>query len=226
MTDTIDADLVLRARANDVRARTEVVRRCQSIIKSEVRRTRIQRSADLDDLRQEAVIAVLVAVSSFDPHHGAPFGAFVRKCIRCRLSDWRFHNASALSLSRSSRTRKLYLAVIFNRPVDADEDWLQAIRVAAAPAVDLDGPLAWKMPPGPSVEEEILERQEGECQRRVVREAMVKLKPRERAIFRLQMEGQTNTDIAWRFGVSRERIRQIGKQVVAKVRDDAEEKAA
>ena len=40
---------------------------------------------DADDLRQEALIALMVAGRTYDPSHGTRFGPFAAMCIRRRL---------------------------------------------------------------------------------------------------------------------------------------------
>lgn len=63
------------------------------------------RSADADDLRQEAWEAALEARRTFDASRGTAFSAYVGRAIRWRLENYMLRVSQAVSFPNNSRAR-------------------------------------------------------------------------------------------------------------------------
>lgn len=70
-------------------------------------------SPDLDDIYGEAVIVVLRALDSFDPHLGVPFGVFAFRCIVNSVRDW-FRKTK-------NRLQTIQIEILGERDLDSDQ---------------------------------------------------------------------------------------------------------
>ena len=81
---TSDEDLVTAARAGDDGAFEELMLRYRGLARARARRCFLV-GADHDDVVQEAMIGLYLAVRAFDPDRGRSFGAFADVCISRQL---------------------------------------------------------------------------------------------------------------------------------------------
>jgi RNA polymerase sigma-H factor len=75
-----DEELVGRARAGDDAALEELLLRHRALVRARTR-THFLVGADQDDLAQEAMIGLYLAVRAFDPDCGSSFRAFADVCV-------------------------------------------------------------------------------------------------------------------------------------------------
>jgi RNA polymerase sigma factor (sigma-70 family) len=74
------------AQRGDHAAREELLRRYEPLVQATIRRMRLPRRVDREDIAQEARIAVLGAILAWRPDRGA-LAAFAARCIRNRVID-------------------------------------------------------------------------------------------------------------------------------------------
>ncbi len=82
--ETSDEDLVTAARAGDDGALEELMLRYGGLARARARRCFLV-GADHDDVVQEAMIGLYLAVRAFDPDRGRSFGAFADVCVSRQL---------------------------------------------------------------------------------------------------------------------------------------------
>ena len=96
--DVPDALLLSRCREGDEKAIAVLIARYAPLINKKVSGVFVPGS-DQDDLRQEACMAFLSAVRTYDSAHAVPFSAYASICIGNRLS-----NVVAASLTQKAQT--------------------------------------------------------------------------------------------------------------------------
>lgn len=82
--ETTDEDLVTAARSGDDEALEELMLRYRGLARARARRCFLV-GADHDDVLQEAMIGLYLAVRAFDPERGRRFGAFADVCVSRQL---------------------------------------------------------------------------------------------------------------------------------------------
>jgi RNA polymerase sigma-32 factor len=201
-----------------------------------------------DDLVQEGFVGLFEAIRRFDPERGLRLSTYAQYWIRATLHDLVYRQASAVRPARRKdmplawrlrRERRRLEATLGEDTQVIDEALaqrsgatLEKVRQLDTPAgrvVSLDEPRE-----GGGTRADTLADPEPLADERVgsldlqgrVREALdsLELSPRERAILddRLLAESAnaaTLSEIASRFGVSRERIRQIEERLVERARE-------
>jgi RNA polymerase sigma factor (sigma-70 family) len=85
-TPLTERGLWAAAQRGDQAAREELVRRYEPLVQATLRRMRLPRRVDREDIAQEARIAVLGAILAWRPDRGA-LAAFAARCIRNRVID-------------------------------------------------------------------------------------------------------------------------------------------
>jgi RNA polymerase primary sigma factor len=188
-----DRALAVRARNGDAAAREELTRRNQPLVRSFARR-QSRGTLPLDELVQEGNLGLLRAIEKFDPAAGTKFGTYALWWIRAYV--WRYLNGARSSVRQRSGT-----AARADASLDAplgdggDATWLDRL--------EDDGPAA----------DARLAQAEGGAQ---VRRALDRVRCRIGDVgwdvihSRLQQDPpDTLEQIGRRWGVSRERVRQI-----------------
>ena len=79
-----DSALVALAQAGDQRAFALLVARCEPMLRAQVARLRLPRT-DAEDMAQEGLLALLLAVRTFRAEGGASFRTYAAVCVRNRL---------------------------------------------------------------------------------------------------------------------------------------------
>ena len=204
-------------------------------------------AVDFADLVQEGNMGLLLAVRRFDPERGVRFSRYaswwIRACIlRCIVENWRLVRVGSTLGQRRvmTRARKTRAAMeVGGDPVDT-ADLASRVGVKAKgfeelfehvsrPELSIDA----LRPDGAHVVGELAADEalrpdrllEEADERRAVAEAAGELEaglsPRERTIFRARWRSDRSTTLetmGQKFGVSRERVRQLEARTLAKLR--------
>jgi RNA polymerase primary sigma factor len=238
-----EAALIRRAQQGDDRARERLIEVNMRLVYSIARRYRC-RSLTLDDLVQEGVIGMLVAIDRFDFTQGCRLGTYASHWIRQSIARAIEHNDRLIRLpvQASSELRQLEQARaalrqrLHREPSDeelAEECCLSAERVTQL--VSATDPVSLEALIGPDQELALgeiaadenapdpeagtLAGAEGEELRRILE----RLDPRERQVieYRYGLNGcpaHTLQEMSRRLGISREGVRQIEVRALNRLR--------
>ncbi len=188
------------------------------------------------DLVQAGNLGLLRAIEKFDPERGVRLPSYaawwIRACIiKTIVDNWRL-----VRVGTTARQRRLMANLRKERErleqegADADPEALAFIRHASAPEVELDAlapgkdttrleELASAEETRPDVQAE--ESEYLEAVRRVIRGFASRLQGREAVVFRerwARSEQATLQKLGSRFGLSRERVRQIESKILDRLR--------
>jgi RNA polymerase sigma-32 factor len=196
----------------------------------------------VSDLIQEANIGLMKAVQKFDPDKGIRLISYAVWWIRAYIQNYILKSWSLVKLGTTQAQRKLFFALARTRReleklggegniVDAEEIALK-LNVKASDVremeqrmggrdLSLDAPIGedgdsthldFVESEGASQIDEVADRQEADQTRERVRQAMMRLDPRERFIIEQRIMGDqemTLSELGEHFGFSRERARQL-----------------
>jgi RNA polymerase sigma-32 factor len=196
----------------------------------------------VSDLIQEANIGLMKAVQKFDPDKGIRLISYAVWWIRAYIQNYILKSWSLVKLGTTQAQRKLFFALARTRReleklggegniVDAEEI-AQKLNVKASDVremeqrmggrdLSLDAPIGedgdsthldFVESEGASQIDEVADRQEADQTRARVRQAMLRLDPRERFIIEQRIMGDTEmtlSELGEHFGFSRERARQL-----------------
>jgi RNA polymerase sigma factor (sigma-70 family) len=243
LTAAEEVNLARRAREGDLTARDLLVERNLGLVGMVVRESipRDRAALDADDLFQEGVWGLMRAIPKFDPERGLRFSTYVTWWIRqavfraiqeqsrpIRLPAAAFHAAWRLNTTRSRLEARL------GRDPEMPElaaasgvtpETLQAILATEMAPLSLDAPL--KGQSALALADAVAARAQWEerlLDRLQVAELLPKLNRRERQVLALRFglgDGMARslTQVAELLGVSRERVRQIEHEALAKARE-------
>lgn len=241
----VERELVTRWRAGDKRAGTKLIEACLPFVLTialEYRRWGLP----LEDIVQEGNIGLLKAADRFDPNRGCRLVTYAAYWIRAEIRDHVVRGYRIVRLGASKNERRalrLYRKTRERDPrVLAAESGMSVAKVEAllpllqARDVSLDdrgsegtAPVD-RLPSTAPSPEEIFAEAEGQQDLMVVLgEAIEALPPREREIMHarwLTETPETLEEIGGRFGISKERVRQIEDRAKRRVRDRIESHAA
>lgn len=202
------AALVLRARAGDVRARDRIVFLFQTWVHWVLRRVVRARIPDdvREDLEQEAQLGLLRAIELYDPKK-ARFSTYSFLWIRAFIYGW-FRKDGGVHVRHKAFwaiRRGLLEDEDIARENGMDLDEVSRIRAAMSTPQDYENYEAFYQRRDEGSDEE-------RCLNRVaLQKALAEEKDeRDRAVLEAQLEGDDNSAIGKRLGLSRERVRQIG----------------
>lgn len=201
------------------------------------------------DLIQEGNIGLMLAVKKFDPERGIRLISYAVWWIRAYIQSYIIKSWSLVKIGTTQAQKKLFfklnqtrealkqlsagndseeIAEVLNvRPDEVDE---MSIRMRGRDAsLDLelvagdDYSLMDTLADDRDNQETLLaERQEDDLRRSTIQTAMESLKPRERTIVSdrlLREEPLTLQELADRYGISRERVRQVEQNALKKMKE-------
>ncbi len=201
------------------------------------------------DLIQEGNIGLMMAVKKFDPERGIRLISYAVWWIRAYIQSFIIRTWSLVKIGTTQAQKKLFFklnqtrealkrltgdgdsreiaAELDVRPEDVDEMALRLHRRDASLDVELvegdDYTLMDTLADERQNQEELLaEHEEDELRRRAIRQALEQLKPREREIVSdrlLRDDPLTLQELADRYGISRERVRQIEQNALRKLKE-------
>jgi RNA polymerase sigma-32 factor len=168
----------------------------------------------LAELVQEGTIGLMEAIERYDPERGVRFASYATWWIRAFILKYLLDNSRLVRAGRSRADRQQFL-----------EGRAPAAEVSLDAPVGVHGDPLMDFIPAPGELEQSLEEAEARAMvRRRAAEFERRLDGRKAAIFRERFLEETVVPLrklATRFSVSRERIRQIEKEVVDGFRDFA-----
>ena len=200
--------------------------------------------AEIDDLQQVAVLALILATNRFDPRLGTPFPAYARLTINGELKKHLRDHAWAVRPPRSLHDLFLdvgrateHLTQLLGRTPKADDiarylgvsikQVHQAGRVAAAySATSLEG-LTQEFPdasPGQHLNIGVVPSIDTALTRMALRRGLKDLTPRSRLILRLRFENDmTQLQIAHQLGISQMQVSRLLAEIFTRLRSELRE---
>ena len=202
----------------------------------------------LSDLIQQGNMGLVMAVNKFDPQRQTKFSYYAAFWIKAYIFKYLLDNFSEVKMGTTQAQRKLFFNLRKTKaklrrdglPVTA-ERIARTMGVKVSEVREMEDRLELRdrslnTPWGPNSEEQLVDhlhakglsaeevvagRQMGQVVRRIVKEFNLKLSRREQEILNQRIvarEPLTLQKLGDRFGVSRERIRQIEKNILRKLR--------
>jgi RNA polymerase sigma-32 factor len=237
----VERQLVKAWRAGDQRAGTQIIEACLPFVLTialEYRRWGLP----LEDIVQEGNIGLLKAAERFDPERGCRLVTYAAYWIRAEIRDHVVRGYRIVRLGASKTERRVLRLYRKTRERDpqilANESGMSVAKVEAlmpllqARDVSLDergaegsAPVDRMASNAPTPEELFAQVEGEEDMVGVLRKAIEDLPPREREIMRarwLTDAPETLEAIGGRFGISKERVRQIEDRAKRRVRDRVE----
>ncbi len=211
------------------------------------------RSGELDDLFQEGCVGLLEGIRRFDPDRGTRLSTYASWWIRARLFRYVLRNRRLVRLGTTTAQRKVFfnLARVRDRlerergVEPTVEELAHALGVAEADVVEIGArlartdasldeshgdaaPLLSRLAADDDPEEETARGELRALVRRGAAELRRRLGARDRAIFdaRFRDEPKSLSALGRRFGVSRERMRQLEARLLERLRPELARLAA
>ncbi len=200
------------------------------------------------DLIQEGNLGLMQAVKKFDPYRGVKFSYYASFWIKAYILKFIMDNWRLVKIGTTQAQRKLFYnlrkekerldamgfepapKLISQRLNVREEDVIEMEQRMSAGEISLDAPIKedsdelhrdFLADPGPKVEDQVAKREVLTKLKGLLEEFGKDLKDKERVIFyeRLLAEDPlTLQQIGQRFGISRERVRQIEERLLKKLR--------
>ena len=200
------------------------------------------------DLIQEGNVGLMQAVKKFDPYRGVKFSYYASFWIKAYILKFIMDNWRLVKIGTTQAQRKLFYnlrkekerldamgfepapKLISQRLNVREEDVIEMEQRMSGGEISLDAPIKddsdelhrdFLADPGPRVEDQVARREVLTKLRSILEEFGKDLKDKERVIFyeRLLAEDPlTLQQIGQRFGISRERVRQIEERLLKKLR--------
>lgn len=237
-----ELELARRMREGDIEARNRLILAHLRLVVS-IAREYGDTGLDLLDLIQEGNLGLLEAAARFDPEKGFRFSTYARWWIRQAIGSAIERQSQFIripaylfrALSRWARMRASFGdEEVLQRPdflsyPGLTVERLREVERTVGEVVSLDSPLGedGEEPLEEHIADERIPGPEKEALREIMREELLeliqKLPPREALVLRLRygLEGakpQTLAEIARKLGISRERVRQLEKQGLSRLK--------
>jgi RNA polymerase sigma factor (sigma-70 family) len=203
-----NTELVRRYQAGDAQAAEELLAANEPLLMEQVKRSmRSVSTMEFDDLMQEARLGLLTAARKFDLSRGLKFATYATYWI---------YQGCQRAIDGQDRMIRLPSHVVQNR----SRPEKHRVPEVLPSTVSLDAPVT-----GGEGHELFVEFIADPCDtaaevrsREFVRWALADLRERERQVMERRLQGETLDAIAGDFGLTRERIRQIGRAAAAQIR--------
>ncbi len=237
-----ELDLARRMREGDIEARNRLILAHLRLVVS-IAREYGDTGLDLLDLIQEGNLGLLEAAARFDPEKGFRFSTYARWWIRQAIGSAIERQSQFIripaylfrALSRWARMRASFGdEEVLQRPdllsyPGLTVERLREVERTVGEVISLDSPLGedGEEPLEEHIADERIPGPEKEALREIMREELLeliqRLPPREALVLRLRygLEGakpQTLAEIARKLGISRERVRQLEKQGLSRLK--------
>lgn len=200
------------------------------------------------DLIQEGNIGLMMAVKKFDPDRGIRLISYAVWWIRAYIQNFIVRSWSLVKIGTTQAQKKLFFKLNQARNSlrqktgeESTEQLAESLEVRDQDIEEMalrlgarDASLDLELTPGDGFtlldtladeranqETALMQRQESQQDRRLVQRALATLNPRERQIVQDRFYGETQRtlqDLANDYGISRERVRQIEKAALEKLR--------
>lgn len=200
------------------------------------------------DLIQEGNIGLMMAVKKFDPDRGIRLISYAVWWIRAYIQNFIVRSWSLVKIGTTQAQKKLFFKLNQARNSlrqktgeESIEQLAESLEVRDQDIEEMalrmgarDASLDLELTPGDGFtlldtladeranqETALMQRQESQQDRRLVQRALATLNPRERQIVQDRFYGETQRtlqDLANDYGISRERVRQIEKAALEKLR--------
>ncbi|OSM05258.1 putative RNA polymerase sigma-32 subunit RpoH [Magnetofaba australis IT-1] len=198
------------------------------------------------DLVQEGSVGLMQAVKRFDPHKGFRLATYALWWIKASIQEYVLHSWSLVKIGTTAAQRKLFFSLRKSKSTIDRLDTVQAqeigerLGVSGEAVLEMDARLAGRddslnrtavedgeeiqnllADQTPNQETLLLEDEAQRLRREAAARAMAGLNERERIIVQeriLNAQPATLETLGERFGVSRERIRQLEKRALEKMR--------
>ena len=202
---------------------------------------------NLADLVQEGTVGLMHAIKKFDPKRGNRLATYAIWWIRATIHDFILRSWRMVKIATTQLKRQLFFKLRQAKESSAPLNWEEAVELAkkfgtnAATILEVDGRMSGgdvslnqpvledagemqELIPDyrPNQEYELLDSQQKELMEKLIPRGLDRLNPRERIIVseRFLAEKTTTLDVlAQRFSISRERVRQIEKRALEKLRE-------
>ena len=203
-----DNELVAQYRAGDETAFATLLEQYRGMIHTII--NRYQKwliTSDRDDLYQEASLAILKAIQTYDIDRGAKFTSYAWKQVEWHLSKY-IERDSLIQLPayrcRAESTSKLCYTRSIDAPLYTDNE---------------SANLANTLPAPPVIEEEEAENASVTHCRKVLSKTLATIAPRNADIIKARLRRDTFEIIGERLGITKEYVRQIEARTIITIRN-------
>lgn len=188
----------------------ELVRQNIALVRTLAKRVVRPRTVDFEDLVQEGLVAVLLSVDKYDPGRGCKFMTYAGTAAFRRMVRYVCNNISVVHVpSATEATREKYrnarAKARWVGRVDNHRDWTDQPR-----CVDVESSERGQVIDDAKIDTaEILS----------ICRILDMIDSRGEEVLRLRSSGMTLGDVGRRFGISRERVRQIESHTLEAIRE-------
>ncbi len=225
-------ELYSRNKQGDLEAREELFSRNIPLVHALVRRFKIQKKVEYDDLFQEGCIGLFKALSNFNPERGVKFSSYAAPFILGEMRAFLRRSGHHLKLSRSYHEQYYHIKNCYSRLEQTLKRQPRLEEIAQEMEMSREE-IAWIMelqsPPMPLSEaglyngENCMEMFDDKINAINIQESINSLPPRERQIIVLRyFMGKSQEDTAKALSLSQSHVSKLEKKILHKLKSDNE----